>query len=177
MKKIDSLLKRVELFERLAVYGDRKSFLQALAQEVQPFPAASNSGVNAPYVPGTEPPVNNSNSVTTLPTTTIMGDAAQQIPEMKYTAPLTFNPNVKKVQDFLNQELAVKNPIMAPIKSDGLWGAETAKAVKLWGDVNKLNQNLSNTYALALSRAGAEGTINDLANVPKPNLEEAKNTL
>lgn len=32
MKKIDALLKRVELFERLAVYGDRKSFLQALSQ-------------------------------------------------------------------------------------------------------------------------------------------------
>ena len=34
MKKIDALLKKVELFERLAVYGDRKSFLQALAQNL-----------------------------------------------------------------------------------------------------------------------------------------------
>src|SRR5271165_1903040 len=34
MKKIDSLLKKVELFERLAFYGDRRSFLEALSQQM-----------------------------------------------------------------------------------------------------------------------------------------------
>lgn len=33
MKNYDSLMKRVELFERLALYGSRKTFLQSLAQE------------------------------------------------------------------------------------------------------------------------------------------------
>lgn len=33
MKKYDSLLTKVELFHRLAMYGDRKAFLQALAQD------------------------------------------------------------------------------------------------------------------------------------------------
>jgi hypothetical protein len=32
MKKIDALLKKVEFFEKLAVYGDRETFLRALAQ-------------------------------------------------------------------------------------------------------------------------------------------------
>lgn len=32
--KIDTLLQKVELFEKLAVYGDRQSFLQAISQRV-----------------------------------------------------------------------------------------------------------------------------------------------
>lgn len=34
MKQIDALLNKVEIFEKLAVYGDRKSFLKTLAQEI-----------------------------------------------------------------------------------------------------------------------------------------------
>lgn len=37
MKKYDSLLKRVEQFERLAVYGDRTTFLQAIAADTYGF--------------------------------------------------------------------------------------------------------------------------------------------
>jgi hypothetical protein len=33
MDSIDEIVKKAELFEKLAVYGDRKSFLQAIAQE------------------------------------------------------------------------------------------------------------------------------------------------
>lgn len=33
MNDIEKLLKQAELFEKLAMYGDRKSFLRALAQE------------------------------------------------------------------------------------------------------------------------------------------------
>lgn len=33
MKKIDALVKKVEFFEKLAVYGDRESFLKAIAQD------------------------------------------------------------------------------------------------------------------------------------------------
>lgn len=33
MKNINSLVKKIEMFERLAVYGDRSAFLQSLAQE------------------------------------------------------------------------------------------------------------------------------------------------
>src|ERR1700678_626737 len=47
--KIDTLLKRATSFERLALYIDQKSFLQAIAQ-VQQFPPESNLGINAPFV-------------------------------------------------------------------------------------------------------------------------------
>ena len=36
MSKYDKLIKKVEVFEKLAVYGDRSNFLKALAQEVTP---------------------------------------------------------------------------------------------------------------------------------------------
>ena len=36
MKKYDALLKKVELFHRLAMFGDRKAFLQSLAQITNP---------------------------------------------------------------------------------------------------------------------------------------------
>lgn len=47
MKKIDALVKRVEFFERLAVYGNRSSFLKALAQEVDPKVAEIISQMDA----------------------------------------------------------------------------------------------------------------------------------
>ena len=36
MSKFDTLLKKAEMFEKLAVYGDRKDFLKALAYEPSP---------------------------------------------------------------------------------------------------------------------------------------------
>lgn len=59
MKKIDELLKRVEYFERLAVYGDRSSFLKSLAQNSTPVYPLSNEETNpgvAPYLPQPEQP-------------------------------------------------------------------------------------------------------------------------
>ncbi len=43
MKQIDALLNKVEIFERLAVYGDRKSFLKTLAQEINNTPDINDS--------------------------------------------------------------------------------------------------------------------------------------
>jgi len=44
MKKIDSLLQKAALFEKLAVYGDRGSFLRAFAQESQTLEQAQEAG-------------------------------------------------------------------------------------------------------------------------------------
>lgn len=38
MSKINSLLKKTELFEKLALYGDRKSFLESIAQQSSEAP-------------------------------------------------------------------------------------------------------------------------------------------
>ena len=51
MSKFSSLLKKVELFEKLAVHGDRKTFLQSLSQtapSVLPY-----AGIPTPGSPGT----------------------------------------------------------------------------------------------------------------------------
>lgn len=53
MSKFTSLLKKVELFEKLAVYGDRKVFLQSLSQ-MQTTPALSGgAAIPTPGTPGT----------------------------------------------------------------------------------------------------------------------------
>jgi hypothetical protein len=59
MSKADTLLKKSITFEKLALYSDCKSFLQAIAQDIQSFPPVSNKGINTDYMPGTAPPVNN----------------------------------------------------------------------------------------------------------------------
>lgn len=47
MKKLNSLLNKVALFEKLAVYGDRKSFLESLAQEAVDPTSVVNQTVNS----------------------------------------------------------------------------------------------------------------------------------
>ena len=164
MKKIDALLKKVEVFEKLAVYGDRKSFLKTLAQDIQSFPAGSAQGVNAPYMPGTAPSVNNlpeaapvSNSVTAP-----VAPAAKPAKE-----PAKFDPRVKAVQSFINRQL-VPAGIISPIDEDGKWGPETAGALKTWGDKNKLaGVPLSAVFTAAQSRMSVQPTL-DAIN-PGPN--------
>jgi hypothetical protein len=52
MSKFDSLLKQVELFERLADYGDRTAFLRSLSQAL-PAPSLTGPTVPTPGTPGT----------------------------------------------------------------------------------------------------------------------------
>jgi len=135
MKKIDALLKKVEVFEKLAVYGDRKAFLQTLAQEVQTFPADSGQGINAPYVPGTEPSVSTQAPEVAAPTDNTMYMPQDQI---KGHRPAQYDPRVHAVQNFINNQL-VPAGVISPIEEDGKWGPETAKALKTWGEKNKMS--------------------------------------
>lgn len=176
MKKIDALLKRVELFERLAVYGDRKSFLQALSQSLPPL-VVPNDPSHKPgepgYVPGghvLEQPAPPSYHPASLPRVIVPNEGpvgsgghlidpnqevasrvdrdpnlmmsktinAPAAPEQAAPAhQVAFNPRVKEVQSFLNQQLTqggMGEASMPPITEDGVWGPETARALKLWGD-------------------------------------------
>jgi hypothetical protein len=54
MKKTDSLLKKAEFFERLAVYGDRSNFLKSLAQLKNPEKGISYPGDIADQQAGAE---------------------------------------------------------------------------------------------------------------------------
>jgi hypothetical protein len=179
MKKIDALLKKVEVFEKLAVYGDRKSFLKTLAQ-----------GVNAPYMPGTAPPVNNppqaagpDSTTVTLPTDHIKGKPPVNNPpqaagpdsttitlptdHIKGKPPVQFDPRVKAVQSFINRQL-VPAGIISPIDEDGKWGPETAGALKTWGDKNKLaGIPLNAVFTAAQSRISVQPTLDALK--PGPN--------
>ena len=52
MKKYDELFKRVEMFEKLAVYGNRSQFLQSIAQDM---PRPGQLTVTPTTPPGTDP--------------------------------------------------------------------------------------------------------------------------
>jgi hypothetical protein len=122
MSKADTLLKRAQSFERLALYIDQRSFLQAIAQ-IQPFPPESNLGINAPYVDGTAPPVNNvleepsnheeiSSPIIRVPEQTVIG----------------FDPIPENVQSMLNRIVTIEGLGM-PISVDGEIGKETRNAL------------------------------------------------
>lgn len=109
MKKIDELVKRVEFFERLAVYGDRKSFLKRIAQE------ASYQGFEGSTMVG--------DSGNPPPAPADWGTAKETV--------ITANPPVsKKVQEMLNQLLAVQRTEMVPMPVDGELGPKTREAFK-----------------------------------------------
>ena len=157
MKNLDSLVKKVELFERLATFGDRKAFLQAIAQEIETFPAPSASGINAPYVPGTAPkppssvplaqPENPNAGKLQMPEQKIMSTP----PAKNYGDPAT----VELLQIFLNK--ALKPQIMAgqrgPIDQDGKFGPETLGALKEWANANGIKGSMQQLVDIALKRA------------------------
>lgn len=144
--KIDALLKKVETFERLAVYGNRRDFLQALAQDSWEDVARQQgdlkdqpSGIPAPR-PMSPPPPN-------LP--------PPPPPPGSETKPKVQTgmdkPTVELLQTFLNN--ALKSAIIAgqrgPISIDGIVGPETMGALREWAKANGLGgkdiQDLLNT--------------------------------
>ncbi len=118
MKKIDELVKRVEFFERLAVYGDRKSFLKRIAQDAsfQGFQGSTMVGDSG------EPPAQESDSVMNMPADHITG--RRQI-----------KPETQKMLNEILQPLAVAGKIFfAPLKPDGILGDSTKQALKSFKD-------------------------------------------
>lgn len=114
MKKLDALVKRVEQFERLAVYGDRKSFLKRLAQDMSVEP-------NQSVMPPAEPNA----SIDPNPPTP---SGVMNMPENHITG---YRPIDKNVQKMLNQ-LLVPPGYYLPIKEDGKMGPETQKALSIF---------------------------------------------
>jgi hypothetical protein len=210
--KVDSLLKRAATFERLALYGDRKSFLQALAQglpnlvvpndpnappgqggvhRVDPNPPAPAPQPNPPKLPRVVVPAPGGGGqwvdpnelgpteapppVDRDPTILMQKQLnAPAVREQEKAAPATganvkFDPRVKAVQDFLNQQLTQGGPgqaVAPPIASDGRWGTETANMLRLWGKQNKLPLNLNQLFDMAQAKAEAANTIKQLQSGP-----------
>jgi hypothetical protein len=121
MKKIDSLLKRAELFEKLAVYGDRKSFLKALSQD-----ASLSGGLGGSQMSGLE----------------------METPPGP-TGPFKSIP--VETQKELNQLLVDPvNPVMSPLLPDGKLGPETIAAALLFRNKFNMPATVENIKAKAL---------------------------
>jgi len=105
MSKFDALFKKIEVFEKLAVYGDRSSFLKSIAQDSTPKYPTSTDEAN----PGVQP---------YLPT--------QTVPEMTIVG----NPPIPKdVQEMLSRVVTMDRLGIPLHKIDGLIGPETRTAL------------------------------------------------
>jgi hypothetical protein len=150
MKKLDALLRKVESFERLAVYGDRKSFLQALSQQAETWSDVARQEGDLPEshsipAPSAEKPSDVPEvSVDSLPKATPATSAGPSISPQ----------DLFKVQNYLNKDMVNDWP---PVTPDYKWGPETAKMLLQWGKKNKLNFGVQQLLDLAKSKAlGAE---------------------
>lgn len=121
MKRIDLLLKRAEQFEKLAVYGDRKSFLKALSQsQTEAFPPP----VQQEYLPE----IRQQMGLDKVPVTQQQMSGLELTPEQGALKPIP-----KETQVQLNQLLVdPANPQMSPLRVDGLLGPETIAACRLF---------------------------------------------
>jgi hypothetical protein len=89
------------------------------------------------------------------------------MPEAHITGKRPSNPNVLNVQNFLNQELAVKNPVMAPITPNGHWNQETANALRKWREVSGFKgMDLNKGFTAALAKATGKQVVNQLGQTP-----------
>lgn len=109
MKKIDALLKRVEYFERLAVYGDRSTFLKRLAQ-AEP---------NSSQLIGPPDPLKSEDPNAPAP------DGVMNMPEDHITGLRPIDP---KVQNMLNDILVPTGDIFM-LRPDGRIGKNTQNAL------------------------------------------------
>lgn len=105
MSKYDSLMKKAEFYEKLALYGGRKDFLSAIAQAT---PTVGGTPEADRYLQ--ELSINN------LP--------SQTVPETVIQAPTTIDP---EIQNMLNHILDKQ---IVPLMNDGQLGSKTKDALK-----------------------------------------------
>ncbi len=127
--KFDSLLKKAEFFEKLAVYGDRKAFLQALAQQGETWSDVARQLGDLPDDPPhtipPPPPAKPEENVIVMPEDHIIGHRPLD--------PKT----VKLWQQFLNKAL-VPTGQWIPVQETGVMDQDTVKAARKWAEVNKV---------------------------------------
>lgn len=154
MKKFDELFKKVELFERLAVYGDRKSFLQALAQDATTWEEEARREGDVPETHEIPPPSPE------VPAAPVAAPPAPVAP----AAGLSVDPTqLEKIQNYLNKAMLDKWP---PVQPDGKWGPETAKMVSQWAKANNLNFGMQQLVDILKNRAMGNA-VSDTINTGK----------
>lgn len=149
MSKINSLLKKTELFERLALYGDRRSFLQSLAQDAGPSLDGGHSG-----------------NLATDPNMTVNPNAKFGPP----SPPAAGKPSIpREVQRKLN-ELLVSSGKIVPVKEDGILGSDTRLALNAFRKA--YNVPASTTDQQVFSQVMAAHSLeSDYAAHQKPGME------
>jgi hypothetical protein len=128
MSKADTLLKKATSFERLALYSDRKAFLQALAQDagfgLEPVKQYLNlDEFGKPKAQGLPP-------VPAVPVTP--GAPAAKPYDMPVTNITGKYPTVRKEQQEALSRVNSYEGIGNPITVDGILGPETVNACQLF---------------------------------------------
>jgi peptidoglycan hydrolase-like protein with peptidoglycan-binding domain len=123
--KTDTLLKKSTTFEKLALYSDRKKFLQALAQnnssgfnpdtvhtyyDLDEFGNPKHEGIPQPEEGKPSP---SPASTYTMPTVNITGKL----------------PSIRKEQQGALNKIITNENLGNPIKTDGILGPETQQAI------------------------------------------------
>ena len=131
MSKSDNLLKQATSFQKLALFVDRKSFLQAIAQQPDKW---TNTEVNQWYgldagIPA--PPASSKQDLGSPMTPPPAMDAPAPREPGKPAAATTTQTIPVKIQNMLSQMLSERGQFY-PLKIDGQVGTETARALDIF---------------------------------------------
>jgi hypothetical protein len=125
MSKADTLLKRAISFERLAIYSDRKSFLQALSQSNTEW---SQEEINQSKNEQTDPLGRQIQPGIPAPPASKNPEPVKQVHEIP-TVNITGQPPIRRSQKEALSRVVTVDGIGMPIKADGILGPETQKAI------------------------------------------------
>lgn len=157
MKKYSDLLHKIDVFEKLAVYGDRKTYLKSLASSTIPvaslpgtlvnnlnslFTLINNPNLELKYLDTMEGGNVNVDQLTSLvqsaPTTdpnatNLVNQIVSQLKQIKGPEVDSghYAPIPKETQDQLNKLLVPSGDIF-PLKTDGLLGQKTKDAIDIF---------------------------------------------
>lgn len=140
MKKYDKLLNKVELFHRLAIFGDRKAFLQSLSQNAPPIAGTTTSDKYLPSSDWQEESNKEFGTERTIPAPPPAETAEEKFqrlqqtyqdlatPETAETSATPYSPQVQKVQEALTGLFGKE--VVGPRGADGKLGNDTKKAIE-----------------------------------------------
>jgi len=144
MSKYKDLIKQVEFFERLALYGDRDSFLRALAQDAGNTTRVSLSPefntLPQDYTqlpPPPPPPMDQKPEIPEVSVEDLPKPAAPR------KSPQYDEATITTLQTFLNEFLRpqIEAGKRGPLAQDGVVGPDTTAVLKQWGQYNGFNTN------------------------------------
>jgi peptidoglycan hydrolase-like protein with peptidoglycan-binding domain len=161
MSKINSLLKKTELFEKLALYGDRKSFLESFAQQ----------SVDAPIGPSLDGGY--SGELDSAPKMTPNPDAKFGPPSSLAPAPQVATIPAS-VQKKLNDLLVPAGKIV-PVNVDGKLTQETRRALNAFRKAYNVPASATDQQVFSQIMT-AHKLETDYNNRPQSNMEAIPST-